>query len=213
MAEQLGSQLEAMRGDEEAAAEQAARQRAQEAAAESGARQGEEENAQLRAALDEARAALATEKERHHHHHHTHHASSEAGNATEDLLRQATAAASAINGGGGGDGDAATAAAEAAWLAEVQTEVASAVRAQAMAEAELSELRSSLVTREEQLEAVKQARYLVITPSTGGSQAGGGDATPMCPGYHPTCIQAATLCVYPGCRSMRMQAAVMQGVT
>ena len=35
----------------------------------------------------------------------------------------------------------------------------------------------------------------------------------MCPGYHPTCIQAATLCVYPGCRSMRMQAAAMQGVT
>jgi hypothetical protein len=32
-----------------------------------------------------------------------------------------------------------------------------------MAEAELSELRSSLVTREEQLEAVKQARHLVIT--------------------------------------------------
>ena len=187
MAEQLGSQLEAM-GGEEAAAEQAARQRAQEAAAESGARQGEEENAQLRAALDEARAALVAEKERHHHHHHTHHASGEAGNATEDLLRQATAAASAINGGGGGDGDAATAAAvEAAWLAEVQTEVASAVRAQAMAEAELSELRSSLVTREEQLEAVKQAaamqRPCVLATTLHASRL------PPC-----VCTQAAAAC-------------------
>ena len=188
MAEQLGSQLEAM-GGEEAAAEQAARQRAQEAAAESGARQREEENAQLRAALDEARAALVAEKERHHHHHHhTHHASGEAGNATEDLLRQATAAASAINGGGGGDGDAATAAAvEAAWLAEVQTEVASAVRAQAMAEAELSELRSSLVTREEQLEAVKQAaamqRPCVLATTLHASRL------PPC-----VCTQAAAAC-------------------
>ena len=80
--------------------------------------------------------------------------------ATEDLLRQATAAASAMHdgGGGGGGGADADSAAEAAWLLEVQAEVASAVRAQALVEAELSALRASLVTREEQLEAVKQAR-------------------------------------------------------